>query len=67
MFNIFIGSNILKTITMKNCKGLPPMELDSFRYSGDLVSALSLTFPGIPDRERTSLGSGCRFVLGGCV
>ena len=48
-------------------KGFPPMGLESFRSSVDLVYALSLPFTGLLEREYVSLGPRYRFPLRGCI
>ena len=47
------------------CKGLHPIRLIFFWYSGFLLFSMSFTFSGLPERRRVSLGYQCRFSLGG--
>ena len=58
---VFIGRILLDVITSKN-QGVKPMGMERFISSDFLVSALSLPFPGITERELVYLGSGSRLL-----
>ena len=61
----FVGVVILETITAKKLRGISPMGLESFGYSGGSASTFYPPFPELQERERVYLGSGSRFALGG--